>query len=178
MSTSTKKGAASEAAKRFETVTGTAKEAAETAAKVGAETATRSYDRVVNAAKDNVAQASTAFFQGFDEWNSFARGNVEAVVKAQTAFAKGAEEMSKAWLSFGQGTAEAGVAMVKGLMGAKSLKEMVELQNEFARSSFDGLVNETAKLSEMSLKTTNEAFEPIQSQVNAAVEKLTKPIAA
>ena len=66
----------------------------------------------------------------------------------------------------------------KALMGCKTLRDVIDLQADFARSNFDALVAEGTKLSETSFKLTNEAIAPIQARVTVAVEKLTKPIAA
>ena len=44
--------------------------------------------------------------------------------------------------------------------------------------SFDRLMNEGSKLSEIGVKVANEALEPIQARVNVAVEKIFKPAAA
>jgi hypothetical protein len=55
---------------------------------------------------------------------------------------------------------------------------VVDVQSDYARTSFDSLVNEGSKLSELGVKVANEALEPIQSRINVAVEKILKPAAA
>ncbi|MBE9552989.1 MAG: TIGR01841 family phasin, partial [Proteobacteria bacterium] len=62
----------------------------------------------------------------------------------------------------------------KALFSAKSFNEAVELQGEIARKSFDKSLSEGTKLSELSLKVANEAFQPIQQQFTAAVAKAGK----
>jgi phasin family protein len=62
-------------------------------------------------------------------------------------------------------------------MGCKDLREVVDVQSDFARESFDRLMNEGSKLSEIGVKVANEALEPIQARVNVAVEKIFKPAA-
>jgi phasin family protein len=73
---------------------------------------------------------------------------------------------------------ETSAQAAKALMGAKTLREAVDLQTDLAKSNFDKFIAESTKLSEMSVKVANEAFEPINARVNVAVEKLLKPIAA
>ena len=55
---------------------------------------------------------------------------------------------------------------------------MVDLQNTFAKTRFDSFIAESAKISEMTVKTTNEAIAPLKARVDETVETLSKPIAA
>lgn len=58
-----------------------------------------------------------------------------------------------------------------------NFKQALEIQNEAAKTSFDKLMAEGNKITELSIKVANEAIEPIQARVNVAVEKLIKPAA-
>ena len=73
---------------------------------------------------------------------------------------------------------EASAQAAKALLAARTLREAVDVQTDFAKSSFDKLVAESTKLSEISVKVANEAAEPISARVNAAIEKILKPVAA
>ncbi len=72
---------------------------------------------------------------------------------------------------------EASVAAAKAVLGCTSLRQMVDLQTDLARTNFDKFVADGSKLSEISLKVANETLEPIQARVNVAVEKFIKPAA-
>ena len=75
-----------------------------------------------------------------------------------------------------RGTFEEGVAAGKAVMGARTYHEVMELQSGFAQASMQRFLDTTTRLGEMSIKLTNEAFEPVNARLSAAVEKLTKPI--
>jgi phasin family protein len=66
----------------------------------------------------------------------------------------------------------------KAFMGVRSLREAVDLQSEVSRTQFDRLMADSAKLTELSLKVANEAFQPIQARFNVAFEQVLKPVAA
>jgi len=66
----------------------------------------------------------------------------------------------------------------KALLAAKTLREAADLQNDWAKASFDKLVAEGTKVSELSVKVANEAFQPLNARMNVAVEKLFKPVTA
>ncbi len=155
----------------------TGKETIETFA-VGADFAQKGYDRVLGATKEQVEKASVQAFKTYEEMSKFSKENLDAYVAASTVLAKGFESVSKAWFAFAQESMENSAQAAKALMGAKTLREAVDLQTDLAKSNFDKFIAESTKLSEMSVKVANEAFEPINARVNVAVEKLLKPIAA
>lgn len=153
-------------------------ETVEQVVKAGSEAATKQYEQAVALTKEQVEKTSNAMFKGYDEFSSINKQNLDAVVKSSTLFAQGFEAISKEFFAFTQSALEMNVANAKALLGAKSLKDVVDLQSEMARKSFDTALAESAKLTEMSVEVTNKAFKPLQDQVNVAVEKIAKPIAA
>jgi phasin family protein len=144
----------------------------------GAEYAQQGYDQVVGATREQIEKASTAAFKAYEEFSKFQKDNYDAYVAASTIFAKGVETVGKAWVAFTQESLENSAQTAKALLGAKTLREAVDLQSDWAKSNFDKFVAEGTKLSEMTVKVANEAFGPINSRVNVAVEKMLKPVAA
>ncbi|MEC9182830.1 MAG: phasin family protein, partial [Pseudomonadota bacterium] len=66
------------------------------------------------------------------------------------------------------------VEATKAMMGAKTAKEFVEIQAEFARTSLDNFLSESTRLSEAAVKIANEAYEPLQKQLYTSFEKAFK----
>ncbi len=64
------------------------------------------------------------------------------------------------------------------VLGAKSLNEVVDLQNTFTKGAFDAFVAESAKISELSVKTASEAIQPLKARVDQTVETISRPLAA
>lgn len=150
----------------------------ENVVKASAEVATKNYEKALAATQEQLEKATNAAFQGYDEFSSIGKENIDAFVKASTVLVKGFESLGKEVASFGQISIEKTVANTQALFGVKTLRDLVELQAEFAKQAFDSWVEQGTKLGELSVKVANEAFEPIQEQVNVAVEKILKPIAA
>lgn len=113
-------------------------------------------------------------FKGLEDISQSGKDNVEAIVKSSQILAKAAEELNKAISTFAQSSLELNVQAGQALLGAKSLQDLVEVQQELARSSFDHFISGSSKISDMAMKVTNEALEPIQARVNHTVEKLSK----
>jgi phasin family protein len=166
-----------DAHKPLETTLFAGKDTVESFMKAGVDAAQKGIEQAVQLTKDNVEKASTAFFKGYDEFSVISKGNVEAVVKAGSIYARGLEDLSKTMMAMTQSQFEASVAAAKAVLGCTSLRQMVDLQTDLARTNFDKFVADGSKLSEISLKVANEALEPIQARVNVAVEKFIKPAA-
>lgn len=166
-----------DAQKPVETAPSAGKDKIDGFMKAGVDAAQKGLEHAVQLTKENVEKASTAFFKGYDELSVYSKGNVEAVVKAGSIYARGLEDLSKTVMAISQSQLEASVAAAKAVLGCTSLRQMVDLQTGLARSHFDKMVANGSKLSEISLKVANEAFEPIQARVSAAVGKFTKPAA-
>ncbi|MEX0922940.1 MAG: phasin family protein [Rhodovibrionaceae bacterium] len=161
-----------------ESVVAASQEVTESMVKAGSDAATKQYEQAVAKTQEQVEKTSNAMFKGYDEFSAINKQNLDAMVKSSTIFAKGFETISKEFFSYTQSALEMNVSGTKALLGAKSLKDVVDLQSEMARKSFDSALAESAKLTEMSVEVTNKAFKPLQDQVNVTVEKMTKPLAA
>lgn len=154
------------------------KETLEQMTRLGQEAAQKNLEQAITMAKDNVEKASQSVFQGYDQFNTLAQGNYEAVTKSLGILSKGLESVSKAWADYTKVSVDSTMAFGKQVLGAKSLNEVVDLQNSFTKSAFDSFVAESTKISEMSVKTASEAIEPIKARVDEAVGTLSRPLAA
>ena len=168
--TTKKTNATAAATKQIEDAVEVGKQSVEQAMKAS----TESYEQALNMTKEQVEKASEAFFKGYDEMSSMNKEGVDAFVKAGEVLTKGAESLGKAYFDFAQASAEAGVEATKAMMSAKTVKDFVEIQSDFARTSFDNFLSESTRLSEMSVKVANEAFDPLKSQFNTGFEKAFK----
>ncbi|MBP2230729.1 phasin family protein [Azospirillum agricola] len=141
-------------------------------------TAKQNLEGLVKAQQEQVEKASAKILKSYDDLSTLTKGNVDAVVKSGTIVAKGAEEAGKQVAAFTQSSLEKSVSTGKALLAVKTIQELVELQNAYAKASFDAFVAETTKLQELSVKIANEALAPLSERVNLTVGTLSKPAAA
>ena len=105
------------------------------------------------------------------------RENVEAFIKSGTIFAKGMEELVKTATTLAQTAAEKQAQFAKEVMSSKTLNEFTEAQNKVAQASFNELVANTTKLSEMSVKLLSESAEPINKAMTKTMNAAQKQAA-
>jgi phasin family protein len=108
-----------------------------------------------------------------EEFVSFGQGNLEAAMKAAQIFASGLQDISKQVAASTQASIEDSVSTLKAIAGVKSVKEVIDLQTSFTRAMMEKAIAESGKLTDASLKLTEQAIAPITARVSLAVEKFS-----
>lgn len=139
---------------------------------------TESYEQAIAMGKEQVESASTAAFKSYDDMATLNKQGVEAFMKAGNIWAKGYEDLGKAYFSFAQEAAECSAEVAKAMMKAKTVQDVIDVQTDFAKKRFDHLVAEGTKMSEMSVKVATDTIQPLQQQLDSAVSTLVKPVGA
>ncbi|MGK6320767.1 phasin family protein [Sphingomonas sp. DT-204] len=107
-----------------------------------------------------------------EEFNDFAKGNVEALVESSRITAKGLETLSQDAAEYGRKSFEGFTATLKNLAGAKSPADFFKLQSDYLRTSFDSAVAEASKGTEAVIKLAGDAAQPISNRFAVAAEKV------
>jgi phasin family protein len=168
---------AADTVKQFEDVVAVQKETIETVVRAGADAATKGVDKAVAMTKEQVEAAVKAgqlAFKNYEDMLQFGKENVEAMVKSGSIVAKGVQDLSQSLVVLAQMSIDEQVAVGKAMIGAKSIKEVLDLSSAVAKSNFDKLLSEGSKLSQVSTKLAEEAISPLTARVSAAAEKLFK----
>src|ERR1700689_3323221 len=113
-------------------------------------------------------QDFTRFFPAFDKVVAFHKGNLDALVQANTLFAKGAQEISKEYLAQAQEHLQSAATVGQAVLKAKSPQDAFQLNVETAKAGFEKLVATSTKIGEMSVKVATEAFAPVKARLEVA----------
>ena len=155
-------------------------ETLETVFKVGAEAASEGVEKAISMSQEHVAAISAGAdaFKGYEDVVSYGKDNVDAVMKSNAIFVKGVQDINKALFGLVQASLEESVTATQKIFGCKTAKEAMDTQAALARAGYAKAVQDSRKITDLSVKVAEEASQPITKQVNATVEKFTKPIAA
>lgn len=96
-----------------------------------------------------VAVAAVQPAPSYLEFADFGRDTIAAAVNSNAALSAGLEAIGQEVALFARTTFESAGETARGLLGARTFEDVVRLQTEFAKRSFDGLLERTAKLSEL-----------------------------
>jgi phasin family protein len=136
-----------------------------------ADTAKKTVDQFTAASSVAVKDGVEKSLAAMNDMNAHSKKNLEAIVASATASAKGAEAMGAQAMAFSKTMFDAQVSAAKSLSTAKSLQEVVELQNAFAKSALETYMSEFGKMSETFSASMKESMKPIHERVTATVEK-------
>lgn len=153
-----------------------------------AEAATKGFDKTLSAMKEGMEKAAKGLessqikmkegvekaMKKAEEVLSFSQGNMEAIVKASQIYATGMQDITKHFAASSKASIEESVAFTKSLMGVKSVKEAVDLQTGFAKSSIEKAVSESNKLTDATVKLAEQAVAPLTARISLAVETFGK----
>jgi phasin family protein len=118
------------------------------------------------------------FVPSLDAIVAFHRANFDAMVQAQQVLINGLQEISKEFVAQTQTQIEAAAVAGKSALSAKSVAEVVELNVDGAKGSYEKFVAASSKLSQLSAQVTNDTFAPLKARATAATETFLKPLAA
>jgi phasin family protein len=123
--------------------------------------------------KTNQANAFSmdAPLKGIEDMVSAGKESSDAFMKCGTIFAEGMQELMQTCFSHAKTSGEKNADIWKSLSACKSINEFAEVQNRIAQGAFEEMMAVTAEMSEMSIKTMMEAFEPLNKQMAQSMKK-------
>jgi phasin family protein len=152
------------------------------------DTAAKTIDATVTSIKSGVAKATAGFeatqaqvkegvkkaVTTAEDIVAFNQGNLDAIVKAGEIWSAGVQDLTKHITAAAKASFDESVATFKAITTAKSLKDALELQAAYARASLEKTLSESSKITDASIKLTEQALAPITARVTIAVEKISK----
>ena len=133
------------------------------------------------ALETGVAQAQDAaakVARAAEDATEFSRGNVEAMTSAVQLYFTGMQDIARLAITNVQSLSQHAIDGAKALTGAKSLKELTDLQSSLACTAFEKSLADANILREQMTKLTEAALAPLTARVTVASEKLRRPLAA
>lgn len=143
----------------------------------GAKSAQDGLEQWNKMAQDVFKKAYPSFVDATEEGLRNQKQNIDALTQSATLYMKGAEQISQACWSWCQDIMQDTMSAAKSMMGAKNLKELVDMQSDMAKTCIEKCMAESSKIAEMSMKVANEASQPLQKRANQAMNTASKKAA-
>ena len=109
-----------------------------------------------------------------EEMMAFSQGNVEALVKSSQIWAAGVQDLTKHIAAVAQAQMDETMANVKAMTSVKSIKEAIDMQTSLAKTAMEKALAETGKITDATMKLTEETMAPITARVSIATETLSR----
>jgi phasin family protein len=122
----------------------------------------------------NVIQGMKTMMKSTEDFVAFGQANLEAFVKSGQIWSAGVQELTKQIATSAKASFEESVSTFKAMSTAKSVKEAMDLQSSFAKAALEKAMAESNKLTDASIKLTEQTLAPITARVTVAVETFGK----
>jgi phasin family protein len=152
----------------------------------GAET--QGFESTVSGLKDGMARAASGLantqakvkegmekaMKTAEEIVAFSQGNLEAMVKSGQIWVAGVQDIGRQIAATAQASVDDTLSTFKAMSSAKSLKDAFDLQASLARATLEKTMSESGKLTDASVKLTEQVMAPLTNRFSVAVEKFGK----
>jgi phasin family protein len=152
----------------FETITATADTVAAVAEEV-VEVASS-----IKPTRPTITQGMKSMMKSTEDFVAFGQANLEAFVKSGQIWSAGVQELTKQIATSAKASFDESVSTFKAISTAKSVKEAMDLQSTFAKAALEKAMAESNKLTDASIKLTEQTLAPITARVTVAVETFGK----
>jgi hypothetical protein len=117
---------------------------------------------ISNAARPAAGTRDSGMIKNFDEIQLFGKENVDVAMKSFGAASKGAQAIATEVADYSKKAFEDGTAAFEKLLGAKSIEKVIELQQGYFKTAYEGFVSEATKVGELYVDLAKETYKPYE----------------
>lgn len=104
--------------------------------------------------------------------------NLKVYVETSKIVAEGFADFGVELAGYAQEAFDIQIAAAKAFADARTFEELLDLQTRAACERLESAIEESARLTDLSLSLANRAIEPMRTQFDRQVETFMKPLAA
>jgi phasin family protein len=129
---------------------------------------------LIKPTKPTITLGMKTMMKTTEDFVAFGQANLEAFVKSGQIWSAGVQELTKQIATSAKASFDESVSTFKAISTAKSVKEAMDLQSSFAKAALEKAMAESNKLTDASIKLTEQTLAPITARVTVAVETFGK----
>ena len=104
----------------------------------------------------------------FDSFTKYGREGTEAAMKSFQAMSSGLQTVATENVDYAKRSLEEGQKVAEQLFGAKTFESAVQIQGDYVRTAYEGLVAQTSKIGQLTVDTAKQATAPFEGLMKAA----------
>ena len=103
--------------------------------------------------------------KNFDDLQKQGKDQMDFAIKSVGATTKGVQAIAAEVTNYSKKSFEDGTAALEKLFGTKSLDKAIEVQSEYAKTSYEGFVAQATKLGQLYTDLAREAYKPFEGYI-------------
>jgi hypothetical protein len=109
------------------------------------------------------SEKGCAMVKNFEDLQQVGKENVDIALKSMGALSKSGQAIAVEVADYSKKAFEDGTAALEKLFGVKSLEKAIEVQNDYAKTAYEGFVAEASKLGSLYTDFAKEAYKPFET---------------
>lgn len=101
-------------------------------------------------------------FKNFEDIQKLGKDNVDVCMKQFGTVSKGWQAIATEYADYSKKSFEQGSAALENLFGAKTLEKAIEVQSDYVKTAYEGLVAQTTKIGELYTDLAKETYKPLE----------------
>ncbi len=103
--------------------------------------------------------------KNFEDMQKFGKDNLDASTKSFGALSRSAQAIAAEVADYSKKSFEDGSKALERLFGAKTLEKAIEIQTEYAKTSYESFIAEATKIGELYVDFAKESYKPFEGYV-------------
>lgn len=99
---------------------------------------------------------------GFEEFQKTSKESMTKAMETYGTMSKGLQAIAVESADYSKKSFEEGAAHLESLMAAKSLDAAIEVQTDYMKSAYEGMVSQATKLGELYTDLAKDAMKPFE----------------
>lgn len=104
----------------------------------------------------------------FEDAQKIGKEHLDAMTAVATSIAKALQTVAAETAEYSRTALERNASYIEKLIGAKKIDDAVQIQSDYAKSTYEGFVSQTAKIGEVCTKLARDAYKPIETAITKA----------
>ena len=109
--------------------------------------------------------------KNFDDVQKLSKDNLDIAMNSFGAMSKGLQAIAVEVADYSKKSFEEGSATLEKLLGARSFEKAIEIQSDYAKTSYEGFVAGATRIGELYADLAKEAYKPFEVVVGKATGK-------
>lgn len=104
----------------------------------------------------------------FEDFQKFSKEQIEAATTTSASLAKSLQTIASEAAEYSKKSLETNSVFVEKLLGAKTFESAIQIQSEYFKTSYAGLIAQATKIGELYASLAKDAFKPIEVAISKA----------
>jgi hypothetical protein len=100
--------------------------------------------------------------KNFDDFQKFGKDNADVALKQLGAVSKGFQAIAAELADYSKKSFEQSTAAAEKLLGSRTFEKAVEIQSDYVKTAYEGLIAEATKLGELYADLAKETYKPFE----------------